>query len=105
MSAQAKQLLIELEAALLADNLWSELPPSPVALASTAPFCCDTMPLEQWLQFILLPKMQALLEAGVPLPNNIAISPLAELVYANNLSAVASLLAAIKRLEQCLNQH
>ena len=105
MSAQAKQLFIELEAALLADNLWSELPPSPVALASTAPFCCDTMPLEQWLQFILLPKMQALLEAGVPLPNNIAISPLAELVYANNLSAVASLLAAIKRLEQCLNQH
>lgn len=104
MSEQVKHILKELEAALLQDNLWSEQPPAADALASTAPFCCDTMPLEQWLQFVLLPKMQNLLEAGTPLPTQIAISPLAELVYANKLSAVKTVLAAIKRLEQCLNQ-
>lgn len=103
MSQQVQQLLHELKAALVKDNLWSTQPPTADALASTAPFCCDTMPLEQWLQFVLLPRMQALLEAGSPLPNNIAISPLAELVYANKMPAVATVMAAIKRLEQCLN--
>lgn len=104
MSEQVKQRLMELEAALIKDNLWSVQAPSADALASTAPFCCDTMPLEQWLQFVLLPKMRALLAAGNALPNHIAISPLAELVYANRMSAVASVIAAIERLEQCLNQ-
>jgi len=105
MSEPVRQLLNELEAALQAENLWSTQPPSLDALASTAPFCCDTMPLEHWLQFVLLPKMHALLDAGSPLPNKVAISPLAEHVYASNLSAVTALLGAIKRLEQCLNQH
>lgn len=104
MFEQVKQILNELEIALQTANLWSELPPTAEALASTAPFCCDSMPLEHWLQFVLLPKMRALLETGAPLPDNIAISPLAELVYANKLSAVAKVLATIKRLEQCLNQ-
>lgn len=104
MSEQVKQLLIELEAALLKDNLWSVQAPSADALASTAPFCCDTMPLEQWLQFVLLPKMRELLASGNALPSNIAISPLAELVYANRMSAVATVMAVIKRLELCLNQ-
>lgn len=105
MSEQLKKILSELEAALQAENLWSEQPPTADALASTAPFCCDTMPLEHWLQFVLLPKMRALLATGVPLPQQCAISPLAEHVYADNLSAVTALLAAIKRLEQCLHQH
>ena len=29
---------------------------------STAPFACDLHALEQWLQFILLPRMQTLIE-------------------------------------------
>lgn len=105
MSEHVKQLLNELETALRMANLWSEQPPTADALASTAPFCCDTMPLAHWLQFVLLPKMHLLIEAGSPLPNNIAISPLAELVYASNLPAVTTVMAVIKRLEQCLNQH
>ncbi len=104
MSEHVKVLLLELEAALLKDNLWSETPPAAAALASTAPFCCDTMPLEHWLQFVFIPKMQQLIAAGMPLPASIAILPLAELVYASKLSTVSNVLFIIKRLEQCLNQ-
>ena len=33
-------------------GLWSDARPEPEALASTMPFCYDTLELEQWLQFI-----------------------------------------------------
>ena len=33
-------------------GLWSDVRPDPEALASTMPFCYDTLELEQWLQKI-----------------------------------------------------
>ena len=47
-------------------------------MASTAPFACDSMAFEQWIQFIFIPKMQYLLAQEHPLPTNIAILPMAE---------------------------
>lgn len=48
------------------------------ALASREPFCCDTLSFEQWLQFILIPRMGALIAGNHPLPSNIAVAPMAE---------------------------
>lgn len=104
MSKQAQQLLDELETALQETDLWCLEAPSEEALASRAPFCCDTMPLEQWLQFVFIPNVRLLLAAGRPLPGTAAISPLAELVYANKLADVAAVITTLKRLEHCLNQ-
>lgn len=76
--AQVAELLLALEAELRRLSLWSDEPPAPEALASTTPFCYDTLGLEQWLQWVLLPKMKAILEAGQPLPARSGIVPLAE---------------------------
>ena len=53
-------LLIDLEGALRSRLLWDADEPSPEALASTQPFCIDTLDFPQWLQFVFLPRMRAL---------------------------------------------
>jgi uncharacterized protein YqcC (DUF446 family) len=78
MYQQTALLLKQIEAELRQLQLWSSVPPDSAALASTLPFCCDTLPFEQWLQFVFLPRMRALVEGRLPLPANSAISVMAE---------------------------
>lgn len=73
----AGQLLL-IEAEMRRLDLWSAQPPSAEALASTEPFCVDTLTLPQWLQFVFLPRMRALIEGGRPLPRQCGIAPFAE---------------------------
>ncbi len=72
------QLLQQLEHSLKALNLWSDTSPSVTALASCQPFCIDTLTFPQWLQFVLLVRIRALLVAGLPLPVVSGIAPMAE---------------------------
>lgn len=81
---QTQELLQQLELQLFALDLWADLPPSADAFASSAPFACDTMAFEQWLQFILLPKMHSLINGQQPLPSNIAIAPMAQHLWAQH---------------------
>ena len=78
-----QEKLHAIEQQLRALNIWSLAHPSDAAMASTAPFACDLMPLEQWLQFIFLPKMQAIIQQRQALPSNIAIAPMAQYVWKN----------------------
>ena len=106
MSRQQLPLLLQqMETELRAAALWSAQPPAPDALSSTAPFCCDTLPLEQWLQFILIPRLNALLDGKLPLPTKVAIHPMAEHVYAERAQQLAALLSAIREIDLCLNQN
>jgi uncharacterized protein YqcC (DUF446 family) len=74
-------LLQTLESELRGQGRWNDHPPSPVALHSTEPFAVDTLDFDQWLQWILLPKMNQLLLRQLPLPSTCAIQPMAEEVY------------------------
>ena len=75
---QVAALLIDVEAHLRQMGLWDPEPPAEEALASTQPFCIDTLDFNQWLQFIFLPTMYAILEEGRDLPTDCAIAPMAE---------------------------
>ena len=94
-----QQLLSALEAELKQLQLWSASPPDTRALESTLPFCCDTLPLEQWLQFIFLPRMQALVDARLSLPDKIGILPIAEEAFKPHGEKVAPLLTIIARID------
>ena len=67
-----------IEAELRTLQLWSKAKPSSAALASDMPFCCDTLELSQWLQWIFLPRMREILAHDLPLPEHSGIYPLAE---------------------------
>jgi len=72
-------LLIERE--LKVQGWWDDEPPSDEALESTVPFAVDTMTLEQWLQWIFLPRMKIIIELSHPLPSASGILMMAETVF------------------------
>ncbi|CCQ11694.1 hypothetical protein PALB_25950 [Pseudoalteromonas luteoviolacea B = ATCC 29581] len=78
------ELLNALESQLAHDGLWQNTAIPQHALQSRAPFCCDTMRFEQWLQFVFLKKMRTLLIADVPLPSNFALLPMLEMTFKKN---------------------
>lgn len=98
-------LLIDIEGELRRLNLWQAEPPSAAALASTEPFCIDTLNFVQWLQFIFLQRMHALMRAEQLPPGRCEIQPLAEQYFADRQLDVASLIAVVGRLDALLNQH
>lgn len=102
MSDVVESLLAALEAELKQLQYWSVLPPSANAMASNLPFCYDTMTLQQWLQYVFIPRMRALLESAHPLPNKIAISPIAEQAFNPADNRVVPLLTIIAKLDQTL---
>ncbi|KZN66307.1 hypothetical protein N473_09990 [Pseudoalteromonas luteoviolacea CPMOR-1] len=84
MSQLVLQHLADLEVQLKHAQLWQAEPIDEQALASVQPFCCDTLRFEQWLQFVFIPKIKAMIETGVPLPTNIAISPMCDVAFAQH---------------------
>ncbi|KGK20605.1 YqcC family protein [Vibrio navarrensis] len=74
-------LLVELQAELKTAALWQERMPPAKALQSVEPFSLDTLAPEQWLQWIFIPRMQALLEAQSAMPTGFAITPYFEQVW------------------------
>ncbi|MGY8909754.1 MAG: YqcC family protein, partial [Flavobacteriales bacterium] len=54
MRTDVAEVLIDIESELRQLGLWDRQVPSNSALASSEPFCVDTLTLPQWLQFIFL---------------------------------------------------
>ncbi|WP_341503477.1 YqcC family protein [Gallaecimonas sp. GXIMD4217] len=71
----AKLEAIEME--MQVQGLWSDEEPAEEALASTQPFCVDTLAFEQWVQFVMLPKLKVMVQQGQA-PSNISVCPMAE---------------------------
>lgn len=101
MKNQIKQHLNELQRAMQAHDLWEAQAPSEQALASTQPFCINTLSATQWLQWIFLPRMHALLAANGELPRHIAITPYLEEALKQE-SYLSALHAPLLKLEQLL---
>lgn len=70
--------LLNIEAEMRRIEVWSSEPPSEQALASTQPFCIDTLAFTEWLQFVFLVRMKVIVEQGRGLPDVSGIAPMAE---------------------------
>ncbi|WP_414164706.1 YqcC family protein [Superficieibacter sp. BNK-5] len=68
-----------IEALLRKHDHWQASVPDASAFESTQPFCMDTLEPLEWLQWVLIPRMHALLESGQPLPQSFAIAPYYEI--------------------------
>ncbi|WP_041409701.1 YqcC family protein [Shewanella amazonensis] len=95
-------LLDELEQALKAALLWRDEMPTAQALASQAPFGCDLLAFEEWLQFIFLPRFRVLLETRQPLPAAMSILPMALHVWGTHADKDA-LLIILANLDDAVN--
>src|SRR5690606_32215224 len=95
-------LLIERELRLL--GWWEAEPPSARALASEQPFCVDTLHLHQGLQWGFLPRMQARVETGQPLPAASGMREIAAERYAEQVAGAGPLLAALGTFDRLASE-
>ena len=90
--------LQQLEAEMRSAGLWGAQPPSEQALASTMPFMYDTLKIEEWLQWVFLPRLHALIDGGHALPGECSVQPLAEHEWSQRMLAQRD--AALRVLAQ-----
>lgn len=99
--SQAADCVLAVEQAMRDGRLWHSDVPAPAAMASRTPFCADTLAFTEWLQFIFIPRMRELIEAGGPLPSTSGIAVMAEARLTGDSAAenrVIEVLAAFDRL-------
>lgn len=105
MRDELSQLLTALEAELRAQGRWDEHRPAEAALQSTQPFAFDTLSFDQWLQWILIPRMHELLLLQMPLPSSCAIAPMAEESYGQDDPGGARIVLIIADIDLLLTEH
>lgn len=71
-----RDLLVALQDELQTLNVWQSVSPSAEALQSMQPFAIDTLVLDQWLQWIFIPRMHAMLDEDASLPKACRIQPM-----------------------------
>ena len=99
---RVSQILEKLEQELKCLALWQESVPAAEALASTLPFCMDTLEFHQWLQFVLLVRLRQMLLLQMPLPRQIALYPMATEVYKQSRQTHDALLECLAELDEAL---
>lgn len=92
-------LLKEIELEMQQSFLWKNLPPDPEAFLSEEPFAIDMMSSYEWLQWIFIPRMRALVDANAALPRNFSLHPYFEESLKEQEEAT-KLLSLIKRLDE-----
>ncbi len=103
MHISVAALLIDIESELRRMNLWQREHPGADALASDQPFAMDTLTLPQWLQFIFVPRMYALVEAREALPDKCGIAPMAEEYFRGCDLDPAALIEALESMDELLS--
>lgn len=104
-----KELLSELKQALINDELYSETLPDPEALNSLQPFCIDTLEIEQWIQFVMLPKFEHLATHDLALPSiksNQGMANIAEVVFTQRgmKQQTMNTVLTMKKIDQLLEE-
>ena len=95
-------VILEIEATLRTNGKWDTCQPPDSSLASTQPFCIDTLRFEQWLQWIFLPRIKQILEQQESLPTRSSIHEYAEDYFHKNDPHTVSILALIKRFDDLI---
>ena len=101
---QMRELLAALELALLDAGWWGEESPDEAALASTEPFCVDTLRFSEWLQWVYIPKMRAYIASQGALPERSGLLVIAEEAWRGSAADTDSLLLVMRALDGLVNQ-
>jgi uncharacterized protein YqcC (DUF446 family) len=101
---QLADLILQIEAEMRSLDLWESRPPPPDALASTAPFCFDTLAFTQWVQWMLLPRLVRMVEQRQPWPERSEIAPLAEESFKELPQNTEQLLVLLQEFDALINE-
>ncbi len=85
---------------MMAANLWRMEPPGEDAFDSQQPFCVDTMTLPQWLRFVFVARLDALVQAGGALPEKCEVAPVVDTFLAQQGVKATDRLLVLKAVEE-----
>lgn len=101
-AGQVADGLLAIEIQLRQMNCWQNEPLAAEKFLSCEPFCLDAMTFEQWLQFVLLPRLKQLIESNQPLPAVSGVAPMAEEHYRRRPGAGQALIRELAALDELL---
>ncbi len=101
---ELSSLLMDIEASLRTMDLWTSIPPSETALASIEPFACDTLLFPEWLQFIFIPRVYAIIAEDARMPAVCDITPMAEEYFKANGVEAHGLLRQLRQIDQLITE-
>jgi uncharacterized protein YqcC (DUF446 family) len=99
LPSRVRQQLQLIEALLREHNQWQSVAPDASVFNSTQPFCMDTLEPYEWLQWVLIPRMHALLDGEHPLPESFAIAPYYEIALEATHPARDVILVQLQELD------
>jgi len=102
------EALDELESTLKMSHLWQVETPTEKAFGSQQPFCVDTMSMPQWLRFVFIGRLQALVDARGAMPATCEVAP-AVAVYLQQAQISSNdqqrILKAVERIDDLVTRH
>lgn len=96
---RVRQQLHLIEALLREQGQWRAIAPDASVFESTQPFCMDTLEPFEWLQWVLIPRMHALLDGHHPLPGSFAVAPYYEIALDSTHPARDVILVQLEALD------
>ncbi|MDI3323329.1 YqcC family protein [Pontibacterium granulatum] len=102
-ATRVSALLIAIRDEMEAKQLWGEQSPSAEALASTQPFCVDTLMFSEWIQWLMIPRLQVMIDQQIALPQNSNMHTMAEEALKTLEADTAQLESLIQQLDNALN--
>nr|WP_067298610.1 YqcC family protein [Marinobacterium profundum] len=99
---QLNLLLRQLEQELQTLQLWQQNAPSSEALNSIEPFCVDSLAFSEWLQWVMIPRFDAMIQQQRTLPGNSDIAAMAEEAFKGINADTAVLLDLIRQIDSTL---
>ena len=94
------QCLVDIEQVLRQYDYWQVTPPPITAFASEQPFFLDNLAPCEWLQWVLLPRLQQLIAAEQPLPLQLAVTAYFEQTIAPEAPIYLPLIAQLQALDR-----
>jgi uncharacterized protein YqcC (DUF446 family) len=93
-----------IERELRALHAWQDSPPPDSAFDSKAAFFADTMSFYQWLQFVLLPRVRAIVAAHGAFPESSEVGAYA-VRELDGCDEAADLVQALCDFDECIEGH
>ena len=97
-----KQILALLEDNLKNSELWSEEEISEEKLSSKVPFCADTLSYPEWLQFVFIRRMHAIVDGEDELPSASGLFPMAQVYFGREIFRFRELASILLKLDRAL---
>tara|TARA_B100001063_G_scaffold164655_1_gene153608 strand:+ start:80 stop:406 length:327 start_codon:yes stop_codon:yes gene_type:complete len=102
-NARVSALLSSIQVEMQSQQLWAAQSPSAEALSSQQPFCVDTLMFTEWVQWLMLPRLQMMIDQRASLPQNSNMHSMAEEAFKRIKADTDQLLELIKALDDALN--